>query len=239
MTKKRNDDRVIHKTPPLTVLFPHLRTPDQYENGPLKFNVTVRLDAEQAEAFTDRHQAEHEQAHELAMATINGFGAAKKKKALADYKRRELLKEDVDPETGEETGDFLRAFSTSAKYTPKIGRNKGKEMTRVVPIYDAKGKAMPQRFDIGYGSKVIVAYTTKPFPDEGKVPTMGSGVAFYLESVQVIKYCPPGSGGPSADSYGFEAHEDGFSAEDGEFDGNDDEDDLTDGPDEDDEDEDL
>jgi hypothetical protein len=77
-------------------------------------------------------------------------------------------------------------------------------------LFDAKGK--PMRLDsvvIGGGSTIKVNFSIMPFPNYSA--TIGVGVKLGLEGVMLVEL--QSFGGPSADRFGFDAEEDGYSAE--------------------------
>ena len=122
------------------------------------------------------------------------------------------VKPHTDPESGEETGEYILTFKMVAS---GVSRKTGKPWARKPVIFDAKGKPIknPSSIQIWSGSILKVAYITDPFSK----PATGVGVTLRLEAVQIIKLV---SGGQrDAAGYGFGEEEDGYSyqeeAEDG------------------------
>lgn len=114
------------------------------------------------------------------------------------------VKPHEDPETGEETGDYVVTFKMTAS---GVSRKTGKEWTRRPALFDAKGKPVknPDKLQIWSGSVLKVAYNADPF-----CTAIGAGVSLRLEAVQIIELV---SGGQrDAAGYGF-GEEDGYSHE--------------------------
>jgi len=85
-----------------------------------------------------------------------------------------------DRETGEATGNIIFKTKFNASWTNKDGS------FATVPIYDAKGHKLPQKFDIGNGSIIRVGVQLVPHDMQG------GGISLRLKGVQVIT--PNGSG---------------------------------------------
>ena len=123
-----------------------------------------------------------------------------------------------DPARNEEHAAFMKALRT--EWEPTKGKNKPwkehkdqddkptgkfsvKMKTKYQPkVFDAKTQPINRDSNIiGNGSEVKVAYTTKPYSDNG------GGLSLYLQAVQVIKlieYVPDGG------NFGFD-ETDGYS----------------------------
>jgi hypothetical protein len=124
------------------------------------------------------------------------------KPALAKgVKIKSPYKNEIDKETGEETGLIELSFSTQA--VDKKGNSKK------VGLFDSKAKAInPEEVQVGGGSLIKVNFT----PSMYYMPTnKEAGVKLYLNAVQVIELRSFGGGG-DASSYGFGEEEGGFEA---------------------------
>ena len=173
--------------------YPWLNKPDTKFDAAGVYKVDLELDAETAAPLV-------ELCERLQDAAAKEYAAAKKgKKAkLVDLP----IQPQLDPETGEETGNYILRAKMKASGVTK----KGKAWNRVVPIFDAKGK--PASIDIYGGSEIILAVK----PHGWSNPKGECSVTFYLEGVQVIKPSK-GSGGASASGLGFGSVEGGYVAE--------------------------
>jgi len=134
--------------------------------------------------------------------------AAKKRQKLKpeNVKRADLsLKELIDKETGEGTGEWAYNCKCKASGVTKEGR----EWARKVPLYDAKAQFITNTrgLEIWNGSILKVSIRLTPFFTSG----LGAGVKTQLLAVQILELA---SGGRDASSFGFGAEEDGFAYED-------------------------
>lgn len=176
--------------------YPWLNKPDTKFKAEGQFKVDLEIDAETAEPLLSMF--EDIRAAEIAAAKVKLKG---KKPKEADLPLVPKLDED-----GNETGTYL----LKAKMTASgVSKRTGKPWSRVVPIFDAKGKpANPQIYG---GSELILSIEPKGWAN----PKGECSVTCYLEGVQVIKLSQ-GSGGASAAALGFGAVEDGYAEDEGE-----------------------
>jgi hypothetical protein len=174
--------------------YPWLNKPDTKFEAAGVYKVDLEIDADTAEPlirqFTDMRAAAMKEAQK----------ALKGKKAKeADLPISPKLDED-----GNETGAFVLKAKMKASGTSK---KTGKQWTRAVPIFDAKGKpANPQIYG---GSEIILGVKVQAWSN----PKGECSVTCYLEGVQVIKLAA-GSGGASASALGFSAVEGGYVEQD-------------------------
>ena len=92
------------------------------------------------------------------------------------------------------------------------GRRKdGSEYKLSIALYDAQGKPLPEDVQVWGGSKVNLAFRPKFY----YVPSLGFGVSFELQAVQVLELKNGGVNGPSAEAFGFTSEE-GYVANGGE-----------------------
>ena len=80
-----------------------------------------------------------------------------------------------------------------------------------VALFDAAGKPLPEDVQVWGGSKVNVAVR----PSFWYSPSLGFGVTFELQAVQVLELANGGQSAQSADAFGFTSEE-GFIANGGE-----------------------
>lgn len=174
--------------------YPWLNKPDTKFNAEGVYKVDLELDAETAAPILQLHD-------ELRAAAKAEFQKTAKGKKAKDSPDPPIWAQ-LDPETGEETGNYILRTKMKASGVTK----KGKKWERVVPIFDAK--AEPASINIYGGSEIIVG--VKP---HGWSNAKGEcGATFYLEGVQVIKPAK-GSGGASAAALGFGTVEGGYVTE--------------------------
>lgn len=136
------------------------------------------------------------------------------KEALAEAKKAEKnpvkakkLKLSSDkPYTENEDGTVTFKFSMKAK--GKVQKT-GEEFTQKPKLFDAKLKTITGPLPLGNGSVIRVSYD----PFTYKHPKEGVGVSLRLYAVQVLELVPYESGGDGT-AFGFEADEDGYSADD-------------------------
>lgn len=134
----------------------------------------------------------------------------KKGALLKELNVADVLKPEVDPETGDETGFIVFRASMNARVDIKNGPKAGTSFTKEPDLFDAKGKQLKNPPKIGGGStlKLAVRPVDYWFPKDKTI-----GVRFELEGVQVLKLV---SGGQrDADYYGF-GEEEGDEIEDGD-----------------------
>lgn len=132
-------------------------------------------------------------------------GAAKKiEEQLASLEAVDVIKVELDEETGEETSNYL--FNAKMKASGK-SKKTGKEWKRKPPLFDAKGNKIAKPPAVWGGTEAKVAIEAFPYyaPNDGKV-----GIAFKLESLQILKLVS--GSGQSASDYGF-GEEDGYEAD--------------------------
>lgn len=174
--------------------YPWLNKPDTKFQPEGVYKVDLEIDAETAAPLLELCERLQAEAAKQYQAEKKG-----KKAKLADLP----IQPQVDPETGEETGNYILRSKMKASGVTK----KGKKWERVVPIFDAKGR--PASIDIYGGSDIILAVQPRGWAN----PKGECSATFYLEGVQVIKPAK-GSGGASASSLGFGAVAGGYEADD-------------------------
>ena len=103
----------------------------------------------------------------------------------------------------DDNGDASVKFVTNAHIVTKAG----KEIDKVVPVFDGAERPVTRKIkgSIGNGSVVAVAYQLFPYYNTSK----NFGVSFRLQAVQLLKYIPYGNG-QDASSFGFKKHEGAF-----------------------------
>ena len=194
--------KVALRTPRGRFMFPKLRTPDTKFKKEGEYSVKLVL----SEADVRKVEAEVNKVLQPFLDDLRKKASAlppvKAKKELAriEEKLKPVSKPEEDRETGEETGFHVITFSTSAS---GVSKKTGKAWTRKIPVFDAKGKPMPEKVEPWSGSVGIVAYSLgEPYD----TAAAGIGVKCYLEAVQVLEL-KTANGGGNASAYGFSEEE--------------------------------
>lgn len=177
-------------------IYPHLVEPDTKFNSEGEYKVKLRLAPDSV--ITD--------AKGKRVSDVQSFIDEMMAKALEKAKQEnkgKIKEADAPYEIDEETGDVLVNFKLKA-----TGKTRdGKEFTQKPALFDAKGKPAEVKAVWG-GSKIKVSFEVVPFYTK----LIGAGVSLRLKAAQIIELVA-GSGGGSADSYGF-GKEEGYEAED-------------------------
>lgn len=133
----------------------------------------------------------------------------KKGALLKELNVADVIKPEVDPETGEETGFLVLRAAMNARVDIKNGPRAGESFEKKPDLFDARGKQLKNPPKIGGGSLLKLSVVPMEYwmPKDKTI-----GVRFELEGVQVIKLV---SGGQqrNASDYGF-GHEEGDEIED-------------------------
>lgn len=179
--------RIKMTSPKGTAVWPWLNDPDTRfdENG--VYSVTLRLDAEDAEAFMGK----------LKQIFRNGYDEETKKQKKKKLKLANMPWADHEDDQGNATGQVDFKFKVKASY-----EYEGKKIDNRVHLIDAKRN--PVTNQVGGGSSIRVGFE----PYVWYVPSMGVGMSMRLKVVQVIDLVEYGKGG-STDEFDFE-EEEGF-----------------------------
>lgn len=184
---------------------------DDYQ-GQRKYKVRLILDADDAEKITgtDAYAAAVAEAERL-YEEAKGAARKKGKPLKKEFDEAQPFFNEVDRDSGEETGRIVFNFGSGAFY---LDKKTGKEVRRYVPFFTAKGVPIPrdQRKEPWSGSRVRLSYVLYPYCNVG---ASNYGVSLRLEAVKVIEL-KTGSGGQDASRYGFGDEEEGFDGEDAE-----------------------
>lgn len=136
------------------------------------------------------------------------------KKPLRDKLKQVLVNEVFTPiydADDQPTGQVELKLSMKASGVVKKGPRTGRKWERKPDMYDALGRKITKPVSIWGGSELIASFTFDPdgYFIEG---TGATGIKCQLAAVQIITLRQGGD--KSAESYGFAAREDGFSADD-------------------------
>lgn len=222
MLRKRNEyPRLI--TPLATVAWASIDEPDYEYKEDGEFHIRVRFD-DDADLTELREAAEEllEEAYEDMKARLR----KEKKGALLKklHKNEEVIKEEVERETGDPTGKLIIRAGMRFKVTPKTGKYASKTFEKTPDVFDARGNRLKKRPRIGSGSEVKVALR----PMEYFIAKDGElGIKYELEAVQIIRLVQGGSRDAADYGFGKEDGDDlsdsgGFADEGEGYDGSDD-----------------
>lgn len=208
-----NDNETL-TTPVGTAVYPHLHAPDTKFDDAGKYKTDVLYTGQAAKQMKSLLRKKLEESREK---FVEGEGKADEPASP--------WKIPTDDE-GNETEGILVSFKMTAS---GVSKKTGKPWTMSPAIYDASGQRVPSGLKIGGGSQIKVAFTPYLYHGFGKY-----GVSCRLEAVQVIKLETWAE--KSAEDFGFDAAEGGFSvseANENAFAGSDDggDSDLDDAPD--------
>lgn len=174
-------------TPKGSVLFAHVFTPETYDGKEVGYTIQLKLNEIETKAF---------------MAVID----EELEKAKHSIKLKPGQKWAAEPFLGyreDKDGDIVFKFKTASTITTKAGET----LTRTVPVFDAHGRPIKEKINIGNGTIARVAYTLIPY----WVSKVVNGIKLRLEAVQIIDLKEFGE--KEASGYGFANEEDGFSFE--------------------------
>jgi len=202
-------------TPRVTFSYPKITEPDYGStqhpdpDGSFKVNAILKKDSpefdfmiKKLQPLFDEALAEaHEAFKEL---KVDSRRRLEKENGKGGLKVNDLYTETYDEETEEPTGDVIFKFKTKAGGTIKSGPKKGKEWSRSVPVFDAKGRLMKTIPAIWGGTVGKISFKPTPYFISG---SGGVGLKLNLDAVQIIALVSGGAG--TADSYGF-GEEEGY-----------------------------
>jgi len=198
MNKNTKDDFVCVKgvTPAGIAIWPKLLEPDTKFDEAGVFSLKLKLTEEEAAPLIEKIEKVAKDAYEEAVADATPKNRAKLQMARPSY-------EPEYDEDGNATDNVIFGFKMKAS---GINRKTGKAWTRKPALFDSKGMPITQPpYEIWSGSVVRVAFELIPYNS----PMFGIGCAQRFSAVQIIKLVE--GTGKSADDYGFDVEEEGFS----------------------------
>jgi hypothetical protein len=206
----------IQITPAGRALYPKLNEPDNKFKAEGEYSVKLLLTEAEARPILEKCQELRQQAFvEEFERQCEARPKFNRDKIKAELKLADLgIKPYADPETGEETGDYVITFKMAAS---GVSKKTEKPWTRRPKLFDSANQPLdPAKVAIWSGSVLKVAYSLSPF----YTGAVGAGASIRLEAVQVIKLVS--GGGQDATDYGFATEEGGYarSAEDEDNDPN-------------------
>lgn len=169
------------------VFYAHIYKPEVYDGAEIGYSIQLALSAEDTEKMKKVLKAE------ILKAQKSEAFKGKKWTKNPNMGVKEL---EVEGETIE-----VFKFKTKHQYTTKTGE----VFNKTIPVFDAQGTPIKDVLSIGNGTIARVRFSISPYHKS----STNCGVTLYLEAVQVIdlvEYNPS----KSAEDYGFEAEEGGF-----------------------------
>jgi hypothetical protein len=171
--------------------FPRLNEPDTKFKAEGEYKVTLVLTEEEANSILEK-----------AKAPFEAFKAEEAKKLKKGQKLKEADLPVKDHYEGEELVEGMKEVTFKTKASG-VSKKTGKAWEMKPALFDAKGKPLVPRPNVGGGSKLKVSYSIGCY----NTPAAGCGVSLRLEAVQVLDLKEFGGG--DAKSYGF-GEEEGY-----------------------------
>lgn len=209
MLRDRKDYPTLMTPVAAPAIFPALNEPDyKFKKDTGEWHVRLRLNEEQLAAFQpiiEQAQAILDEAFEAKKEELT---KQKKGAILKELNKAEIIRAEVDPETGEETGNYIFRAALGYKVEIKNGPKAGEVFYKKPDLFDARGKALKNPPRIGSGSLLKLAVVPMDYfmPKDKTI-----GVRFELAAAQIIKRVEGGQ--RSAGDYGF-GEEDGDEIDD-------------------------
>ena len=198
--KKRNEYPQII-TPKLEVAWAQLNEPDFEYKDEGEFHVRGRPDTSDP-----LYDAMIEKATEVRDTFFSEkkaeFEAQKKGALLKKIKMVDVIKEEIDRESGDPTGNMTLRSGMKHRIEIKNGPKAGQSFEKRPDFFDARGVRLKNPPKIGSGSVVKLGVRLIPYfvSKDGEI-----GVSYQLEGVQIIKLVTGGQ--RDAGYYGFGAEE--------------------------------
>lgn len=209
MLRERKDYPTLMTPVAAPAIWPALNEPDyKFKKDTGEWHVRLRLDEEALAAFQPLIDAATELRDEAFEAKKDELTKAKKGAILKDLNVADVIRPEVDPETGEETGNYIFRASLGYKVEIKNGPKAGQVFYKRPDIFDAKRNVLKNPPRIGSGSLLKLAVVPMDYfmPKDKTI-----GVRFELAAVQIIKRVEGGQ--RTAGDYGF-GEEEGDELED-------------------------
>lgn len=192
----------------IAVGFVTLNQPDTKFDKDGKFSVALAFDAD--DEVLQEIQAKATELAEAKLEEVKEELIGKGKKAVANKLTLvDLIKDEEDEETGEETG--RKIIKASMKHSG-ISKKTNKQWKRWPDYFNAQGKQLKNPPGIGSGSVLKANIELFPYYAANDKTV---GCTFRLNGVQIIKLVSFGE--RDASSYGFAAEDDGDEIEDREL----------------------
>lgn len=201
MLRERKDYPKL-RTPAAPAIFPALNEPDYKFDANGTYHARLRIAADELadwQPIIDSAQEILDEAFEAKKAELT---REKKMALVKDLNKAEIIKPEIDQETGEETGFYIFRASLGALVEIKKGPKAGTSFKKKPDIFNAAGQQLKNPPKIGGGSvlKLSVLPLDYWFPKDKTI-----GVRFELLAAQVLKLVQGGQ--RTAADYGFGAEE--------------------------------
>ena len=175
-------------TPKGIARYPWLQKPDTQFHPEGVYSVDLVLSKEEAQPLID---ALTPMVDGWFNSVYNQAKARTKSKLIKHYP----WEDELDDETGEPTGNIIFSFKQKAKITRK---SDGKVFEKHVLLFTRDGKPYTKDDPIYGGSVIQVSCETNPY----SIPATGlTGLSLRMRAVMIHEF---GSGGRSAEGYGFD-----------------------------------
>lgn len=200
MLKKRNDYPQLI-TPKIEVVWAQLNEPDFQYKAEGEFHVRGRPDT--SDPLYDAMLETATKVRDEFFAEKKAELAAQKKGALLNkIKVVDVIKEEVDRESGDPTGNMTLRSGMKHRIEIKNGPKAGQTFEKRPDFFDARGVRLKNPPKIGSGSVVKLGVRLIPYfvSKDGEI-----GVSYQLEGVQILKLVAGGQ--RDASYYGFGAEE--------------------------------
>lgn len=196
MTKKRKLTEAI--TPKGVAIYPKLNEPDTKfkKEGSYETRLAFEnIDDPAVQAFVAKAEKVRDEFFDNKIAELKAEG---KGAAARQLKKTDILKPELDRETGDETGRYTIKASMKASGV----RDDGKKWTQKPTYFSASGAELKNPPMIGGGSVLKLGIAFDPYVIESSKEV---GVTLRLKAVQIINLVTAGK--RSFESFGFEAEE--------------------------------
>ncbi|WP_145960518.1 hypothetical protein [Novosphingobium meiothermophilum] len=205
MLRDKRSDYPKAVTPRGVAIFPALTRPDfkfKTEFGEYHCRLRLSPDAPGLDDLIAQAEAILDEAFEAKKAELT---RQKKGALLKQLYKIDILKPELDRESGEETGFVVLRASANAGGKKKDGSIwKGR-----IDLFNRKGEQLKNPLEIGSGSELKLGVRIMDYETDGG---KGIGVRFELEGAQLLKVASGGA--RTAADHGFGAEEDGNDIED-------------------------
>jgi len=195
-------------TPKGVAIWPSIDRPDYKfkENG--EYHARLRLSPDSPGLAELIHQAEviRDEAFAAKKASLE---KQKKGALLRELHKVDVVKPELDQETGEETGYVILRAALTARVDIKNGPRAGESFEKKPDVFDRVGKRLKNPPRVGNGSELKLAVRIMDYETDGG---KAIGARFELEGVQIITLVQGGA--RTAADYGF-GEEEGDDIEDG------------------------
>lgn len=198
--KKRNEYPTMI-TPRGVVAWANLNEPDyEYKKEEGEFHVRIRPNTNEP-SYTELVELATKVRDEFLEETTDELRRQKKGALIAKLHTVDVVKEEIDRETAQPTGEMLIRAGMKHHITIKNGPKAGQSFDKVPDFFNAQGARLKNPPRIGSGSELKLSVRIVPYlmPKDGEV-----GVSYQLEGVQILKLVTGGQRSASDHGFGVE-----------------------------------